>query len=220
MKIRPTIVLPSVADILKETEENYTAITENINKINNVAPPELEENDTNTNLLLLIKRYFNNLSSTDLIVPPDDLGTISKLISITDNITNATFKRITELLNVSWRITTLNPNHCLHLVIEDGQLVDNNKGHIEDVTIDTMMAQMLSYIIVQYGEVDLKKNTEYIPVYSINNIITAIKNNRKISSYLFEKFCKLWGISYRYEMISNVDDSVALDITIDPSQWM
>lgn len=219
MKIKPMIVLPTVEEILRNTEENYNAISENINRINNSTPPELEENETNTNLLLLIKRYINALSGTGLIISSEDLIIISKLISITDNITNATFSRITDLLNVNWKIVVVNPNHDLHIVAENGKMIDHEMDHTEDTVTETIMAQILSRIVNFYGEVDLKKNTEYIPVYSINNILTAIKNNRKISSYLFEKFCKLWGISYLYEMRSNKDPSVSQTLTIDPSQW-
>jgi hypothetical protein len=219
MKTKASIVVPSVDEILKETAENFEAISENINRINNTNPPELEENESNTNMLLLIKRYINNLPNTGLILSSDDLGTISKLISITDNITNATFTRICDMLNVSFTITIMNPNHKLYIQSDGKTLSDNGREMTIDTTTGTMLANILQHVINYYGEVDLKRNTEYIPVYSINNILTAIKNDRKISSYLFEKFCKLWGISYRYIITSNVDTKVQLDLTIDPSQW-
>ena len=219
-KESPKLIVPSVEEILTQTAASYHDIMNNIARMNSAVPNTLIENDTNTNMLLVIKRYINQLPETRLIFTSDDLIQIHKLVSISDNITCATFVRLTRLLRVRWEISMINPNHCLHVTSDGTQVIDHVTGFSESCSLDTMLLQMLQYVVNRYGEVDCRRNIEYIPPYTINNILSAIKSNRNISSYIFEKFNKIWNISYSYTIISTEIPTVQKTITMDPSGWM
>lgn len=219
---KPSIVInaPTIDEIIKDTTDNYNAIVNNIAKINAATPTHLEESDTNTNMLLVLKRYINSLSGTGIVLSAETLAQIHKLVSVGDNITNGTFIRLTELLKVRWEINLINPNHDMFILCDGTKILDKKKKVSIDCTLDNMLLMLIKYITTEYGELDLQKNTEYIQPYTVNNIMTAVKYNRKISSYIFEKFCKIWSISYSYTIISIEDESVSTTITLDPSGWM
>lgn len=220
MKKEAIIPVPDVSEILSDTSANYNSIVSNIARMNSAVPVKLEEDETNTNMLLVIKRYVNNLPNTKLILNEADLIQVHKLVNISDNVTNSTLLRLTELLKIKWEVRMINPNHKLYLRCDGDDLYNNGEKIDADVTLDTMMLVMLKYVVDNYGEMDLRLNTEYIQPYTVNNILTAIRYKRKISSYIFEKFCKLWGISYSYTITSYVDNSVSQTIMLDPSGWM
>lgn len=220
MKKEAIIPVPDVSEILSDTSANYNSIVSNIARMNSAVPVKLEEDETNTNMLLVIKRYVNNLPNTKLILNEADLIQVHKLVNISDNVTNSTLLRLTELLKIKWEVRMINPTHKLYLRCDGDDLYNNGEKIDADVTLDTMMLVMLKYVVDNYGEMDLRLNTEYIQPYTVNNILTAIRYKRKISSYIFEKFCKLWGISYSYTITSYVDNSVSQTIMLDPSGWM
>lgn len=220
MKTAGTISVPTVDEILTDTKENLDTISHNIAKIVSAIPSELSEGEENTNLLLLVKRYINDLKNTRLLLDEETLSQIHKLVAITDNVTTSTFIRLTQLLNVHWSIVMVNPNHDMLLFADGKTIVDVRRDMRFECTISNMFLKLLRHVIDYYGEVDLRQNVKYIQPYTVNNILSAIRNDHNISSYLFEKFNKLWNISYRYTITSNIDPSVEKEIVLDPSGWM
>lgn len=220
MKVIDTIDIPSVNQIISDTGENYDSIMMNIARNNNVFPSHLDEEESNTNMLLMFKRYVNRLNESQLIFQPGVLDQVHKLICISDNVTNATFLRLTELLELDWCVIMVNPNHRLRLVGDGMCVLDVERDESIKCTLGDMLLTMMTYTINQYGEVDLKKNTSYIPGYSVTNILTAIRHKKRMSSYVFEKFCKIWNISYSYRITSRRNPKYFQDIIMDPSGWM
>lgn len=220
MKHQQLLSAPSVEEIIQDTSDNYDRIMDNISKINAATPTHLVENETNTNMMLVLKRYINSLNDTDIILSADTLLQIHKLVSVGDNITNGTFVRLTEMLKIKWELNLINPNHDMYIICDGEKILDKKNGGTIECNLDNMMLLLIKYITTEYGELDLRKNTEYIQPYTVNNILTAVKYNRNISSYIFEKFCKLWNISYSYTITSIEDENVNTTITLDPSGWM
>ena len=215
-----SITAPSVDEIIQETSDNYNEIMTNIARITAATPTHLTEDETNTNMLLVLKRYINSLAGSGIILSAETLAQVHKLVSVGDNITNNTFLRLTDMLKIRWEINLINPNHNLFIMCDGNKILDKKNGLTIDCTLENMMLTLIKYITTEYGELDLRKNTEYIQPYTVNNIMTAVKYNRRISSYIFEKFCKLWNISYSYTITSTEDEKVSMTITLDPSGWM
>lgn len=215
-----TIAAPSVDEIIKNTSDNYDEIMNNISRINAAIPTHLTENDTNTNMMLVLKRYINSLAGSGIVLSAETLMQIHKLVSVGDNITNGTFLRLTEMLKIKWELNLINPNHDMFIMCDGYKILDKKNGGTIDCSLDNMLLYLIKYIVAEYGELDLRKNTEYIQPYTVNNILTAVKYNRNISSYIFEKFCKIWNISYSYTITSIEDESISATITLDPSGWM
>lgn len=218
--MKEQVEVPTVDQIISDTAENYSEIVNNIARINSVLPSELSEDPSNTNMLLLLKRYINGLKETKLIIPTDTLVLVHKLLMASDNVTNSTFVRISELLELDWEILMINPNHQMILKSDGSFMYDVEKNFKKACTLQTMLSTLMRYTLDMYGEVDLKRNTEYIPSYSVNNIVAAVRKGKNISAYIFEKFNKLWNISYSYTITSRVDGKVSKTITLDPSGWM
>lgn len=214
------ITAPTVDEIIKDTTDNYNEIVNNITRINAATPSHLTENDTNTNMMLVLKRYINSLSGSGIVLSAETLLQVHKLVSVGDNITTGTFIRLTDLLKVRWELNLINPNHEMFIFCDGTKILDKTAGGTIDCTLDTMLLYLIKYITTTYGELDMRKNTEYIQPYTVNNIMTAVKYNRNISSYIFEKFCKIWNISYSYTITSIEDENVSMTITLDPSGWM
>ena len=215
-----SITAPSVDEIIQETSDNYNEIMTNIARITAATPTHLTEDEANTNMLLVLKRYINSLAGSGIILSAETLAQVHKLVSVGDNITNNTFLRLTDMLKIRWEINLINPNHNLFIMCDGNKILDKKNGLTIDCTLENMMLTLIKYITTEYGELDLRKNTEYIQPYTVNNIMTAVKYNRRISSYIFEKFCKLWNISYSYTITSTEDEKVSMTITLDPSGWM
>ena len=213
------IEIPSVDMILKSTKADYDEIVHNIARINSISLSELTEEETNTNMMLLLKRYVNKLPSTKLLISDENMLQIQKLLSVGDNVTNGTFLRLTELLNVRWTIIMVNQPHGMNIRCDGEKIVDDNH-EVVDCTLENMLLTLMKFVLDFYGELDMKLNVKYIQPYTVNNILTAVRYDRRTSSYLFEKFCKIWNISYSYTITSNIDENVVMDITLDPCGWM
>lgn len=213
------IDIPSVDMILKSTKADYDEIVHNIARINSISLSELTEEETNTNMMLLLKRYVNKLPSTKLLISDENMLQIQKLLSVGDNITNGTFLRLTELLNVRWTVIMVNQPHGMNIRCDGEKIVDDNH-EVVDCTLENMLLTLMKFVLDFYGELDMKLNVKYIQPYTVNNILTAVRYDRRTSSYLFEKFCKIWNISYSYTITSNIDENVVMDITLDPCGWM
>lgn len=220
MKVIEDMAIPSVDQIISDTGENLDSIMMNIARNSNVYPSHLDEQESNTNMLLMFKRYVNGLNESRLIFQPGVLDQVHKLICISDNITNATFLRITDLLEVDWCVVMVNPNHRMKLIGDGSRILDVERNESIKCTLGDMLLSMMTHTVNQYGEVDLKKNTSYIPSYSVTNIMTAIRHKKRMSSYVFEKFCKIWNISYSYRITSRKNPKYLQEIIMDPSGWM
>ena len=205
--------------ILKSTKADYDEIVHNIARINSISLSELTEEETNTNMMLLLKRYVNKLPSTKLLISDENMLQIQKLLSVGDNITNGTFLRLTELLNVRWTVIMVNQPHGMNIRCDGEKIIDDNH-EVVDCTLENMLLTLMKFVLDFYGELDMKLNVKYIQPYTVNNILTAVRYDRRTSSYLFEKFCKIWNISYSYTITSNIDENVVMDITLDPCGWM
>lgn len=212
--------MPTLEEILQDTETNRQRIENNIALMSTDVPTNLVEEPTNTNMLLIIKRYILALKGAGIYVSSEDFSQIFRLVSISDNVTNTSFVRLTELLKVRWEIRLINPNHDLFLVADTNRIFDENKKMSIECDAGNLFLSIMRYVLDNYGNVDLRLNTKYVPAYNVSNILAAIRGGKNISSYLFEKFCKMWNISYSYEMISLEKDSVRMRIVMDPSGWI
>lgn len=212
--------IPSVEDILKETEEKYDEISNNIALMVSQVPNNLVESPSNTNMLLVLKRYIMGLKGKGILIQSDEYEKIVRLVSTNNNVTTTSFIKLTELLRIRWEIRLVNPNHEMYLVADTHHLFDERKKLTEDFTDGNMLLWIMRYVVNNYGQVDLRLNTNYVPPYNVSNLVAAIRSEKHISSYLFEKFCKLWNISYSYEIISVENDQVREKIEMDPSGWL
>lgn len=212
--------IPSLDEIIQDTKENYDDINNNIALINSQIPTNLTEQPSNTNLLLLIKRYITGLKGTGILIDSGKLSQAYRLVSITDNVTNTTFVRITDLLRVKWEIRLINPNHNLFLIANTDKILDVKKDLTVECYAGNVLLILMQHILDNYGNVDLRMNTKFIPSYNVSNLVASVRGGKNISSYLFEKFCKMWNISYTYTMTSVDNPSYSVNIVMDPSGWV